>query len=340
MRVGVLTFHRCVNYGSYWQSRALLDGLRARGHDVLLLDHDSRDVRRAERRCALRPAGREGALDVLRYGVKALRFSRAIAKLPRSRRFDLDDPRDVERFDAVVVGSDEVWNFDHPWYGGRRLFFGDGLRAERVVAYAASFGGYAGARLEEGWARRLRAFRELSVRDEPSLRLVAGALGRRPELVLDPCLQFAPRADGIWRGPEERFVAVYGHGFSEQFARDVSRRARARGLATLSVGYRNDWADLQWMTAGPLDFALVMRRAEAVVTNFFHGCVFAVLHGRPLACETMPYRSAKVLDFLSRLNALGRLSAAALDEPLAEDVALRVAELRESSTAYLDRALA
>ncbi len=28
LRVGVLTFHRCINYGSYWQARCLVEGLR------------------------------------------------------------------------------------------------------------------------------------------------------------------------------------------------------------------------------------------------------------------------------------------------------------------------
>ena len=54
-RIGVLTFHRCINHGSYWQARCLLDGLCARGHRAELLDHHSRKVDVAEWRCALRP---------------------------------------------------------------------------------------------------------------------------------------------------------------------------------------------------------------------------------------------------------------------------------------------
>ena len=48
-RIGVLTFHRCINYGSYWQARCLTEGLRRRGHDAGLLDHRSARVNRAER---------------------------------------------------------------------------------------------------------------------------------------------------------------------------------------------------------------------------------------------------------------------------------------------------
>jgi hypothetical protein len=33
-----------------------------------------------------------------------------------------------------------------------------------------------------------------------------------------------------------------------------------------------------------------MARAEAVATNFFHGCVFALLNDTPFVCETSAYR--------------------------------------------------
>ena len=54
-KIGVLTFHRCINYGSYWQARCLVEGLRARGLDAVLLDHDSPRANRAEWRCAFQP---------------------------------------------------------------------------------------------------------------------------------------------------------------------------------------------------------------------------------------------------------------------------------------------
>src|SRR3546814_4006286 len=54
-RLGVRTFHRCIDYGSYWQARCLVEGLRGMGVEAELLDHDSPRVTRAELRCALSP---------------------------------------------------------------------------------------------------------------------------------------------------------------------------------------------------------------------------------------------------------------------------------------------
>jgi hypothetical protein len=281
--------------------------------------------------------------------LKMLRFSRAIAALPRSPRFSLDRPELMSHYGRAVVGSDEVWNLRHPWYGGCPLFFGEGLRAERRIAHAASFGNHdAALGLDRTWAERLRGFEAISVRDENSARLIEKALGFEPERVLDPCLQFPVRPRGAWRGPVRPFIAVYGHNFSDAFARAVRRWAAARGWPLLSLGYRNDWADRQWLAASPEDFALAMARAAAVATNFFHGCVFALLNGKPFVCETTPYRATKVRDLMALLggerhllhgDAPGAERGGLLDEPPEPAIQARIERLRQSSTAWLARAL-
>ncbi|CAA9267445.1 MAG: FIG01076348: hypothetical protein [uncultured Chloroflexi bacterium] len=359
-KTGVLTFHRCINYGSYWQARCLVEGLRGRGLDAVLLEHDSPRVTTAEWQCALQPVLPEYVpyADRLRYGVKLLRFLRAFAALPRSRRFPLDDPggargaNDAPAMDAyrlVVVGSDEVWNLRHPWFGGCGLFWGEGVRASRLVSYAASFGNHDTV-LEPWWADRLRRFDSISVRDENSLGLIRSALGFEPDLVLDPCLQFSerlPQPQGRWRGPREPFAAVYGHSFTPSFAQEVRRWAHGRGLPLVSIGYRNAWADVQWLTAGPHDFAQCIARAEAVATNFFHGCVFALAHTRPFVCEASSYRSIKVQNLMATVGGEAHVMRAEsppeaydaqLGEPPHPAMANTIRRMRESSNRYLDRA--
>jgi hypothetical protein len=343
----VLTFHRCINYGSYWQARCLVEGLRACGHDAVILDHRSPRVDAAEWQCALQPALPTWVprRDRLRYALKMVRFFRAFSSLPRSPRFTLDDPGSMAAYDTVVVGSDEVWNLRHPWYGGCALFYGDGVETRRLVAYAASFGSHsAWEGLEPAWADRLRRFEAISVRDENSWWMIKHAIGLEPQLVLDPCLQFAPRLEGPWRGPKQPFVAVYGHTFSPAFAAQVRRWARASGLPLVSVGYRNPWADVQWLAAGPHDFAQCIARAQAVATNFFHGCIFALLNARPFVCEPSAYRSIKVQDLMRTIGGERHLVSAdtpvavydaTLGAPLDAAILRRIDDLREASDAYL-----
>src|SRR3546814_9493774 len=81
-------------------------------------------------------------------------------------------------------------------------------------------------------------------------------------------------------GSERPYVAVYGHNFPASFRQAVRHWAASRGYRLVSIGYRNDWADEQNITAGPEDFARIMAQSAAVATNFFNGCVFALLNAR------------------------------------------------------------
>jgi hypothetical protein len=354
MNIGVLTFHRCINYGSYWQARLLAEALRNMGHRAVLLDHHSHRVNMAEWRCALQPVLPTPVCGADRklYAHKTHKFLASIASLPLSRPFVLENPQDMEAFDTVVVGSDEVWNLSHPWYGRCPLFFGERIRTRRLVAYAASFGNYPAEQgLPQQWAGMLHKFHSVSVRDANSRALLGKALGHTPELVLDPCLQFAPPASGERprkSGQAPRHVAVYGHNFSDWFVVRMREWARKRNMRLVSIGYRNDWADTQWLTAGPEDFARFMADADAVATNFFHGCVFALRNRKPFLCENSAYRAIKIRDLLFALGAQHHLADAGtpashcdavLSEPLAPSVEARIAALRDSSAGFLHQAL-
>lgn len=347
--IGVLTFHRCINYGSYWQARCLVEGLRRMGHDAVLLDHHSPAVNRREWRCALAPLlpEKSSARDRLRYAVKTRRFLDAFEALPRSARFDLDDPDALGEWDLVIVGSDEVWNRRHPWYGDHALFYGHGIRAGRLVAYAASFGNQpASDLLPRFLADRLRTFAHISVRDANSAAIAGAALGRKPETVLDPCLLF-PRS--VERPPlrpaDGPYIAVYGHSFSAGFAKAVRTFAIEAGYRLVSIGYRNAWAHEQFIQADPGDFARVFAGAAAVATNFFHGCVFALINDKPFACETSPYRANKVTDLLQLLSADTHLLAEGervdglLQTPLEPEIGRRLHLLRARSRCFLERAV-
>lgn len=349
-KIGVLTFHRSINYGSYWQARSLVEGLRARGHDAELLDHDCECIRRAEFGCALQPElpRRTPRAHLKQYAAKARKFAAAVSSLPLSPSFPLHEPIRAAEYDAIVIGSDEVWNFRHPWFGSKPIFFGDGLKADRLVSYAASFGSHsAWDGIHPDWASKLDRFPSLSVRDENSWHLVRNGTGREPTLVLDPCLQFPPvQASNGSDGAS--YAVVYGHGFPAWLTRGVRRWASRRGLSLVSIGYRNDWADEQLISAGPHDFAELMGGAAAVITNFFHGCIFALLNGKPWVTSPSTYRSIKIPDLVGVLGVQRRLidrrtSIRSLEElletPCDAEAVPRIEELRRQSDAYLDAAL-
>jgi hypothetical protein len=348
-KIGVLTFHKCFNYGSYWQARCLVEGLRRLGHNAVLLDHECPDVARAELRCAFQPSlpQRTALSRMPAYKAKVRRFLDAFQRLPRTRPFPIDEPQRAGRFDAVVVGSDEVWNFCHPWYADRPIFFGEALATERLVSYAASFGNHDAERgIRADRAEQLRDFDALSVRDANSHALLEPAIGRPIEMVLDPCLQFADRI-GAEPATGAAYALVYGHGFPEWLQRAAREWSERAGVPLVSVGYENAWADEQRIAAGPDEFASLMAGARAVVTNFFHGCVFSLMNGKPFVAAPTEYRSNKIRDLTSLLAAEERLVSAAdegrigalLDAPPEAATLQRIRDYRDRSQAFLDAAL-
>jgi hypothetical protein len=338
-----------VNYGSYWQAKCLALGIQGMGCEVEILDHRSAILDRAEWRVALRPTLPEMPHmgDSSLYKQKVRRFACATDGLPLSREFDLDHLVGLSDFDVVVVGSDEVWNLRHPWFAGIPAFFGAGLPTERVIAYAASFGNYS---CWEGvgspYRDLLGAFDALSVRDENSWWMLKNALGIETPIVLDPCLQFPDQLVGS--GLSADYALVYGHNFSSPFVEQVCHWARLSGHRLISIGYRNDWAHEQRLQDGPLEFASAVNRASCVITNFFHGCVFAFANRKPLACEASCYRSIKIRGLLELLGAEdhlveGWLSHGRMDDLLtqlpSEKVMATIDLKRLESAQYLTAAL-
>lgn len=351
-RVGVLTFHRCINYGSYWQAKCLVEGLRVAGYNAKILDHDSRQINIAEWKCAYQPNLPSTVIesDYPLYREKIEKFFQAFETLPLSHRFNINEPEQLQEYDAVIVGSDEVWNLFHPWYGKRALFYGGGIKAQRLISYAASFGNYpASWGLEQEWANRLQNFQSISVRDENSQTILENAIGVKPEMVLDPCLQFPIKADQSFNKFSKPYIAVYGHNFSDFFIREICRYAEEKKLPLISIGYRNDWADEQWITAGPDEFASFIAGAKAVATNFFHGCIFALQNEKPFVCETTPYRYIKIQGLMKKINGEKNLVYEEtpfdiydnnLSEPIDPEIVKNIQKLRERSKAFLDMALA
>src|SRR4051794_669792 len=97
LKIGILTFHRCINYGSYWQARCLANGLAAMGHEVTILDHDSKRINIAEWKCAFQPVlpQQVPASDHTPYRQKIERFFRAFKALPLSGRFNINNPGEM-----------------------------------------------------------------------------------------------------------------------------------------------------------------------------------------------------------------------------------------------------
>ena len=180
MKAGILTFHSADSYGAVLQARALVEVLRSLGHDASVIDYAPAYLTRPYRLWRndwwKHPVGT----------AKNLANSLAVARRRRGFQAFREGmhltPFPPEGFDAVVFGSDQVWN--RHLNGGELLWFAQDpvFDHTRNIAYAASTGSVP---LPEGVD--FGRFHRLSVR-EPRLQAELAARGFASTLVLDPVL--------------------------------------------------------------------------------------------------------------------------------------------------------
>ena len=111
MKIGILTFFRNPNYGAMLQAYALWRFLQKEGHDVQFIDYDFPNARRIPLwRCFVSRSVsgmRQKLTSYVRFPITAFAET-----FPRTRLYvsfeDLQN--NCPRYDAIVVGSDQMWN--------------------------------------------------------------------------------------------------------------------------------------------------------------------------------------------------------------------------------------
>lgn len=300
IRVGILTFHCADNFGAMLQAYGLLTYLNQEGFQAFIINYAPFFLRGREwfipyvpQENFLRAANT--SLWYLKKNVKAGRsfFTRKRAMEDFRRTCLTKGQRPIRSLwqlgridaDALVVGSDQIWNPDVT-FGFRRAYFGafrtDAVR--KTVAYAASLGS-ASLRDEDeaDFARLLSAVDDITLREPEAAEYVRNRFGRTAEQAVDPVF-LLDEAD--WRSVAQRpeaagYVFCYETQRCESLREAACRTAEKKGLRVVGLSLEgNEWGDLPIQTAPPIDpaeFVGYIDGADYVFTNSFHGLAFSVL---------------------------------------------------------------
>lgn len=204
----------------------------------------------------------------------------------------------AERYDLFSTGSDQVWN---PWYSlDLRWPFLEFAQREQRVALCPSIGiGSIPDSFARSFLRGARGFDRLSVREHAG-KAILDSIGCPGAVVLaDPTVMVEPsewlRVSSDFATPDEPYIFVYvlGEHDSER-DRYVRNLANGRKIVNLS-----DHDNEGGVLAGPAEFISLIAKADAVVTDSFHGSVFSMLLDTPL---TIVKRRGNGSDLNSRID--------------------------------------
>lgn len=288
MKVGIFTITDALNYGAFYQMFGLYKYLEDQGHDVVLYT---------------------GSESFLRLAIKYFspNPSRLIRKTRMRKLFNRNEHDLVirkykgEKIDIAVLGSDEIWNLDNSSFEHHDHYFGIGINAKKIVAYAPSVGFCSTETFTKSkLPRNLANIDYCLVRDNRTEYLSKLVNVSRVKQVVDPTILYNNWEKHI---PENKYTdpyfLYYGYATNPEFKNELISRSRESGLKLISAGYNiHDWCDLN-INVTPFEFLSLIKGSHAFYTSTFHGTVMASILKHPFTVST---KSQKVLDFISKFS--------------------------------------
>lgn len=362
MKICIVTLQYTNNFGALIQAKSLQSALECRGHTVSILNYAALPVKRIEhiwQGWGLKSSARMKEIEHrwlrLRHKARAIeifdQYREANLNLTAPITREEDAVECLASFDAVVVGSDQVWNakWFHPIYflGYRGL---DVLK----ISYAASAGSssvkFSDPRTVAGW---LSEFRRVSVRDYESHALLK-EMGVPSSICCDPTVLTDDNGPtSVPASIPDKFLLTYFlHRDSSVVASRVAKELAARYdipivniVVTAHETMRIGGADHYLANVGPSDWLGMIKKAAYVCTDSFHGSLIAAKYGRPLvACVSEAVKGARLIDAATRYgfsSAIHMANSEKIAETRYEPTHVRslMAKHAQESHAFLDAAL-
>jgi len=317
IKVGILSFPRYFNYGTFLQLYALQKTISNHGYQPEIIDYDPYNDSAMKQ---LDPTSIAGAI---RYALRSLTLPlthalRAFAGrlvpawssqpyMERNRLFEgfLHDElalgpktyfssneldKKPPKCAAFIVGSDQVWHpishFKDPAY--YLAFAEPGKR----IAYAPSIGLSTIPESSREWMReQILVIPHLSIREEAGASLVEELTGRKARVVLDPAYLLQAQEwtqFGVQPVQTTRPYLLCYILESDQYIRDKAVTIAERydlELIMLPVHEcdmkSGDNRFRKLYNVGPKEFVGLIRDAAFVCTDSFHGTSFSIIFNRP-----------------------------------------------------------
>lgn len=288
--VGILTFHRAVNYGTLLQTYALQCALRDNGYENEVIDYRCRhieilyspvpNVSVIHARSFLRQCGR----IPIKYKKRKVFDAFIREYLQCSKPMSREELREAcKPYEKIITGSDQVWHLTLS--GGDLSFALDFVdEGERKVSYAASIG-LAQPKKEylEILKPALEDFSVLSVREPCGCKVISEIVGRAVNRDIDPTFlvdrkEWEKLAQNHKNTYSQDYVFVYLMQPSDILMDVAEKLAENNGLKIYSIlmtpSSRKIGTNVEY--SGVNDFLWLIQNAKYVVTNSFHGIALSL----------------------------------------------------------------
>lgn len=330
MKIGILTFHKAINYGSVLQTWSTQTLLEKAGYEVEVIDYEPGVW------SSLYGTFRKGrSLSVLKQNIKILPI--AYFSWKRTKGFECfrknklhlseekymissDFSKLAQKYDCIICGSDQIWNIDIQ--DCDPIYFLPNIPVKKKIAYAVSVGNsdLTNERANEELKKQISDFNAITVREERTIERINHFVGAEKvkACTLDPTLLHNKEEFYSICAPrrvKEDYIFLYNiwnvnEGF--QIAKEVSNRKKlpvytimtVKSLHILYRIYKNDIRIVMTKTA-PEDYLSYFRYASFTITDSFHGTAFSIIFEKPFLCVNYTKPDGSYKNDIRLRNVLG-----------------------------------
>ncbi len=357
MKIGILTFQNSVSYGASLQMFALYRTLVSMGHDTEIINYHNLFMKK-ELHCEKSGGVRRLLKHFFHYKLyhRFAQFEkRALNQYPQKSFSDTERLSEIgKRYDAVVCGSDQVWNPDITGYD-LSYFLNFCESQTKRISYAPSVGREdLPAEWRDQVKQELDKFTAISVRESIISDMIKDMLGIHVPVVLDPTF-LLNKDDWIameksYRIPEGGYVLLYTIKSSARLLKYALALAAEKKLKLLIVG-GNNFSHIKQrnpkieyaVDIGPEHWLYLVHHADYVVTNSFHGTAFSINYRKNFFVEFSSSTNSR-LEQIVRTFGLEKQIVTPQSELHTDETDYSAAEsvlqgLREESLSFLENAL-
>lgn len=314
MRIGILTFHRAINYGAVLQCYALQEFLINQGYDVEIINYHCRFIENQYKVFNLRRIKSKNPLLLFKKLFKEIIYIKRRKRLKESFKVFIENHLNLSvpiynvvdvplNYDIYIHGSDQIWNGSLTG-GIDDLYIGcfsptHGAKISYAASMTASITNEERNRLRSS----LRYFKAISVREQSIAQFVKDLTGRNVEHVIDPTLLVEKQCwDNLLSTTNVisiEYIFVYMVGDNPVLNIYAKQIAKKYGLKIIECTKN---------IISPIDFVRYIKYAKFVVSNSFHATAFSIIFKKQFyTMASQTEKDCRFIDLLSFFNIQGRV---------------------------------
>lgn len=297
MKIGILTFHRALNYGAVLQCYALFKALSEMGHDVEVIDYRPEAIEKYRMLFRINDFKRaNGFAKKIRYVASCIML--VCSKRKTSKKFDeflnskiILSPivRNIENisfsYDVIFFGSDQIWN-PETCEGLDKVYYGQFKKGHaKFYAYAASLGriDLINGNLKDLFGKYVLNYDKIAVREKSVADFLLGEFAIKSEVVCDPSLFLSKNlCDSLAQKPkDDNYVVVFnldGNPQAVSFAQNIANQIGAKVIMMMAETNHLHRHSYEVRTElSPFEFLGYIKYSKCVVTDSFHATSFSLI---------------------------------------------------------------